>query len=115
MFVAGQATIVNATGHERIARKGDILKLGDRLITSDKGMIQVKMRDDGVMAVRPSTDLKLNDMVPQPNKTDGQSQALLLARGGVRVLTGNEQNKMGYRSKRPPPVSVCVMAILKRW
>jgi hypothetical protein len=96
MFVAGKATIVTAAGKERIARKGDILKQGDTLVTSDKGMIQVKMRDDGVMAIRPNTELKLNDMVPQLNKTDGPSQALLLSRGGVRVLTGNERNKLGY-------------------
>lgn len=100
MFVAGKATIVNASGLERIARKGDSLRQGDRLVTSDKGMIQVKMRDDGIMAVRPGTDLKLNDMVPQLNNTDGPSQALLLTRGGVRVLTGdNARNKLGYLIK----------------
>ncbi len=99
MFVAGKATIVNVAGQERVARKGDFLKQGDRLVTTDKGMLQVKMRDDGIMAVRPGTDLKLNNMVPQLNKTDGPSQALLLSRGGVRVLTGNERNKLGYLIK----------------
>jgi len=99
MFVAGKATIVDATGQERVARKGVVLKQGDRLITSDKGMIQVKMRDEGVMAVRPSTDLKLDNLQPQANKKDVPSQALLLTKGGVRVLTGNANNKQGYLIK----------------
>jgi hypothetical protein len=99
MFVAGKATIVNAAGLARYARKGDVLKQGDRLVTSDKGMIQIKMRDDGIMAVRPDTDLKLNDMVTL-DKMDRPSQTLVLWRGGVRVLTGdNERNKLGYLIK----------------
>lgn len=98
MFVAGKAMIVDATGQERVARKGAVLKQGDRLVTSDKGMIQVKMRDQGVMAIRPDTDLKLNNLLP-PSKSEGQSQALLLTRGGVRVLTGSANNKLGYLIK----------------
>lgn len=99
MFVAGKAMIIDATGQERVARKGAVLKQGDRLVTSDKGMIQVKMRDDGVMAIRPNTDLKLNNLLPQASKSDGPSQALLLNKGGVRVLTGNANNKLGYLIK----------------
>ena len=99
MFVAGKAMIVDAKGQERAARKGAILKQGDRLVTSEQGMIQVKMRDEGVMAIRPNTDLKLNNLLPLASKSDSPSQALLLTKGGVRVLTGSANNKLGYLIK----------------
>ena len=99
MFVAGPTKIIDATGLERAAKKGDYLRQGDRIITADDAMVQVKMHDDGVMAIRPSTEIKLNNLTPQLSKADEPRQALLLSRGGVRVLTGNDQNKMGYLIK----------------
>ncbi|MEQ1917476.1 MAG: hypothetical protein ABL856_12205, partial [Gallionella sp.] len=61
--------------------------------------VQVKMHDDGVMAIRPSSEIKLNNLAPQLGNAEEPRQALLLTRGGVRVLTGNDQNKMGYLIK----------------
>ena len=99
MFVAGPTKIIDATGLERAAKKGDYLRQGDRIITADDAMVQVKMHDDGVMAIRPSSEIKLNNLAPQLGNAEEPRQALLLTRGGVRVLTGNDQNKMGYLIK----------------
>jgi hypothetical protein len=99
MFVAGPTKIIDAAGLERTAKKGDFLRQGDRIITAENAMVQVKMHDDGVMAIRPSTDIKLNNLAPRLDNAELPRQALLLNRGGVRVLTGNDQNKIGYLIK----------------
>lgn len=87
-FVSGEARIIPAAGGERAAQKGAEVNEGDTLVTGRGASVQLRMTDEGLIAVRPDSQLKI-ETYQYFGSEDGRERGVLaLARGGFRTLTG---------------------------
>lgn len=102
-FVSGDARIVPASGLERLVEKGAELNEGDTVITGRGASVQLRMVDEGLIALRPETQMKI-DTYRYDGVEDGKERGVLgLLRGGFRALTGiiGRTNKQNYLINTP--------------
>lgn len=83
IFSSGDVSLVGADGNGRAARKGDAIRLGERVLTGPDGMAQIKMPDGSFIGVRPASEVTLQDF--RATGADAGS-VLRLDSGTVRVL-----------------------------
>lgn len=85
-LVEGNVSITSAAGQLRIPGRGERIEAGDSIATGRDGEIQVHMDDNGLIAMRANTYLKI-----EAYKTDGgpdDSAVFRLLRGSFRSITG---------------------------
>ena len=88
--VLGQARIIQSTGQERAAIKGDQVYTGDTITTGASGQVQLRMIDDARLWVRPSSRL-LIEQYPADAAAAQEPRAQTATRlieGGLRAATG---------------------------
>ena len=85
-FVAGKAQIISAGGEAHEASKGARVVPGDALVTGADGEIHIVMDDNGLVAVRPNSRMKIEDYVADGNDKDHAIMSLF--RGQMRSITG---------------------------
>ena len=92
-FAAGEITLVdgnvsvsNARGVWRLPATGERIESGDTIVTGKDGEIHVQTDDSGFLAIRPNTQLKIDDYRANGNEDD--NVALNLLRGTFRSITG---------------------------
>lgn len=83
LFAPPGVQIVDNAGLFRDAKKGDVLKPGERLLTPPNTISQVKLPDGGLVGMRPGSVMKFD--APPPGVTQAQ-QVLSLVQGTVRVV-----------------------------
>lgn len=99
LFVSGQVQATNSAGQTRDLQKGDAVHESDTVITGKNASAQVRMRDGGMIAVRPDSQLKFDSFVFM-GKEDGTERSFFsLLKGGFRAITGliGQKNKPNYR------------------
>jgi hypothetical protein len=102
-YVTGVVQVTGASGAAHTLRKGDAVNEGDTLTTGAGASAQVRMRDGGMVAVRPDTRMKF-DSFKFSGKQDGSEQYFVsLFKGGFRAITGliGRLNKETYRITTP--------------
>lgn len=102
-FVNGSVQQSNAAGQTHMLQKGDAVNEGDTLNSATAATAQIKMRDGGLIALRPETQLKV-DSFKFNGKQDGSEQGFFsLVKGGFRAVTGliGQLNKGSYRIVTP--------------
>jgi len=102
-FVAGDVRIVDAAGKEHAAQKGQEINEGETVLTAAGSSAQLKMIDGGILALRPDTQLRVDNYVYH-GAEDGSENALLsLVKGGLRTITGliGHQNKEKLKLRTP--------------
>ena len=85
-LVEGNVSVTTASGQLRIPGKGERVEAGDTISTGRGGEIQVHMDDNGLIALRQNTFLKI-----ETYKADGgvEDRAVFrLLRGSFRSITG---------------------------
>jgi hypothetical protein len=85
-FVEGNVSVSTADGKLRVPGKGDRIEPGDSISTGRDGEIHVHMDDNGLIALRANTYLKV-----EAYKADGGSDdnaVFRLLRGSFRSITG---------------------------
>lgn len=98
-FVNGSVQITNAAGKSYKLQKGDAVHESDIVTTARGSSAQIRMRDDGFIAIRPDSQLKFDTFV-FAGEQDGKERSFLsLLRGGFRAVTGliGQKNKANYR------------------
>ena len=98
-FVNGTVQITNSAGKTRTLQKGDAVHESDTVLTAKDGSAQIKMRDGGLIAVRPDSQLKFDSFVFS-GEIDGNERSFFsLLKGGFRAITGliGHKNKENYR------------------
>ena len=97
--VVGEVRVVGANGQERVAAKGGNLYEGDRVITADGALAQVKFIDGGLMSIRANTEFALDKFSYTGPQDSKPSIFMSLVRGGLRSITGliGQKNRDGYR------------------
>ena len=88
--VQGSARIIQSTGQERAAIKGDHVYAGDTVTTGAGGQVQIRMIDDARLWVRPHSRM-LIEQYPTDAAAAAQptaQTAMRLIEGSLRAVTG---------------------------
>jgi hypothetical protein len=88
MVVNGSAKAVSAQGQERNLEKGGEVFAGDKIVTGEGGLVQMRLNDGGYMSVRPSTEMVLDRFVYDDKNPANSNFLVSLVRGGFRSITG---------------------------
>lgn len=102
-YVSGQVQVTSSAGRPHSLRKGDVVNEGDTLTAAASSAAQIRMRDGGIVAVRPDTTMKF-DSFKFSGKEDGSEEYFVsLFKGGFRAITGliGRLNKQTYRITTP--------------
>ena len=73
-------------GRSRLLSKGDPVCVGETIVTAQTGKLHIRMADDGMVAVRPQTQLKIEQFVY--SGTDRDTSLFALLNGTTRFVTG---------------------------
>lgn len=100
--IIGSATLIDAKGHEVAILKGTTVNEGDRIVTGDQSLLQLKLRDGSYLSVRMNTDVTLAQF-RYHDKTADSSLLLRLAKGALRSITGliAKRNPSAYSVQTP--------------
>jgi hypothetical protein len=98
-FVNGSVQITNAAGQTRSLQKGDAVHESDTVTTAKGATAQIRMRDGGLVAVRPDSRLRFDSFVFTGDEDGNERSFFSLLRGGFRAITGliGQKNKANYR------------------
>nr|WP_315849157.1 FecR domain-containing protein [uncultured Rhodoferax sp.] len=88
MVVNGTAKAVNAQGQERNLEKGGEVFAGDKIVTAEGGLVQMRLNDGGYLSVRPSTEMVIDRFVYDEKNAANSNFLVSLVRGGFRSITG---------------------------
>jgi FecR protein len=85
-LVSGNVSVTSASGQLRVPGKGERLETGDAIVTGRDGEVHVHMDDDGLIAVRANTFLRIEAYRAEGGPQD--SAVFRLLRGSFRSVTG---------------------------
>jgi len=102
-FVAGSAQLSSDSGKTHQLRKGDAVNEGDTLTTAPSAAVQVRMRDGGIVAMRPDSKVKIDNFKFNGKEDGSERTSFSLIKGGFRAITGliGRVNKQNYRVATP--------------
>lgn len=92
MQLAGNVTFSRGTveaqskGRSRLLAQGGQICVGETIVTSQSGMVQIRMTDDGLIEIRPQTQLEIKQFVYSGTNKD--SSLFALFKGASRFVTG---------------------------
>lgn len=104
LWMSGQVERLTPDGIGRPLAKGDAVLQGDVLRTGPNSHAQLLMTDQGLIAVRPDSSMRVTAYAYQ-GREDGTERAVFeLLRGGLRSITGaiGRANKDNYQLKGGP-------------
>jgi hypothetical protein len=85
-LVDGEVQIIDVAKNARTPKLGDVLSVGDSVVTGADGELHLAMEDGGQMAVRPNTRMTV-DKYKAEGGTDDRS-VISLMQGALRSVTG---------------------------
>ncbi len=99
MSVSGTASAIDPQGRERPIAKGEELYSGERVVTTESGLVQMRLHDGGYISVRPGTEMVIDQFVHDEKDASKSSFLVSLLRGGFRSITGliGRTNPSGYQ------------------
>jgi hypothetical protein len=102
--VEGIVTIIDDKGQSRIPHVGDTVEEGDTIATGGDGELQMLTEDQGFIAVRPNTRMKVEAYRANGDAED--TSVISLLSGTFRSITGwiGTFNRNNYHIKTPTAV-----------
>lgn len=102
-FAVGSVQAANPGGRARTLQKGDAVNESDTVTTARGASAQLKMRDGGVIFIRPDSQLRLDTFVLSEKQDGSERNFFSLLKGGIRAITGliGQKNKSNYRISTP--------------
>jgi hypothetical protein len=85
-LIDGDVSILNSHGELRVPARGDRVEAGDAITTGRNGEVHIITDDNGLLALRPNTTLKIDAYRADGGEDD--NVALRLLRGSFRSITG---------------------------
>ena len=86
--VLGSARIAKKSGQQAPAIRGDYLYEGDTVMTNPQSNVQIRMVDDAVVWLRPSTEFKITAYRSDQHGAARNEAKLQLVVGSMRTITG---------------------------
>lgn len=88
LFASGQVKLQRDATWYRL-RQGDALQQGDTVQTGSTGGVQLRMADQGLIALRSSSEFRIDEYELTAPATSRPSRSFLhLLKGGLRMVTG---------------------------
>lgn len=96
--VAGEVNALDPDGNSRELTRRDAVYVGDTIYTGATGFAQIRLSDDGIIALRALTEFAIVDYQFEEDP-DNDVSVFQLLEGGMRTVTGaiGEQNRSRYR------------------
>src|SRR5208282_1419146 len=107
-FVEGDVNVINVAGQSRMPHVNESLWVGDTISTGRDGELHVHMDDEGYLALRPNTSLKVDAYTTRATNDD--NAILSLIKGTFRSITGwiGRNNPQKYRINVGPVATIGV-------
>lgn len=101
LYTTGKVTAIAADGSRRDLQRRSLVYVGDRLLTAAGARAQVRFTDGGIVALKPGSDLRLDDYVDAD--AANSTNVMSLIKGGFRTMTGaiGQRNKAAYKVNTP--------------
>lgn len=101
MSVSGDVKVTDAQGNVRPLQKGAEIKSGEKIITAEGALAQVRLNDGGFMSIRPGTEMVIDRFQYDEKNAANSSLLISLIRGGMRSISGmiGKTNPDGYQIK----------------
>jgi hypothetical protein len=101
MVVTGTVRVVDVQGKERTLEKGADVRSGDKIVTGQGALVQVRMNDGGYLSIRSETEMSIDNFVHNEKESSKSSFVVSLIKGGFRSITGliGRANPDAYRVK----------------
>ena len=101
-FVIGDVRIVGAAGERKAEKDGDI-EAKETIVSGKDGIAQLRMSDGAFIAVRPDTELHIDQYQYNGKPDESSSTVLSLVKGTFRAFTGAiaSFNKDKFKMKTP--------------
>ena len=110
IFIFGQAWKHSVDGGKYDLKRGMAVNVGETIETSSNGQVQIRMNDNGLIAIRPGSQFKIQAFkfsgVDGAGSSEDKSYFQLL-KGGFRSITGT----VGQRDKKAYSVTTPVATI----
>jgi hypothetical protein len=106
IFVFGEAWKHTVDGGKHNLKRGMVVNVGETIETSSTGQVQIRMNDNGLISIRPSSQFKIKAFqfsgATGADSADDKSYFQLL-KGGFRSITGavGQNNKKAYKVITP--------------
>jgi hypothetical protein len=88
MSVTGTAKAIDTLGTERTLEKGGEVRSGEKIVTSEGALVQMRLNDGGFLSVRPGTEMVIDRFVYDDKNASNSNFLVSLVRGGFRSITG---------------------------
>ncbi len=94
---------IEAEGKQLPLVRGQQVEVGQKLVTRDGGHLHVRMKDGGLVAIRPNSELEIQVCDYDPAKPETGKVRYTLRQGVARSVTGaiGEANKAAFRFNTP--------------
>lgn len=95
-------TAFGADGTQRTLTRRSPFLVGDRIVTGPAGRAQLKFTDGAIVALKPASELRVDDYAYTANGGE-QKSVMSLVKGGFRTVTGavGKNNRAGYKVSTP--------------
>lgn len=99
LSVSGTASATDSLGRVRPIAKGADVYAGDKVVTAESGLVQMRLHDGGYLSVRPGTEMVIDQFLHDEKDASKSSFLVSLLRGGFRSITGliGRTNPSGYQ------------------
>ena len=88
MVSTGRVVAIDQQGRERDLLKGGEVFPGDRVVTAEGALTQIRMLDGGYLSIRSSTEMAIEKFVHDEKNQSNSSIVHGLIKGGLRSITG---------------------------
>lgn len=88
MSASGTIKATDTHGKERLLEKGSEVYSGDKVVTADGALAQVRLNDGGYLSIRPGTEMVIERFVFDEKDASKSNFLVSLVRGGFRSITG---------------------------
>src|SRR3989338_5630312 len=101
-FVIGDVRVVGAAGERKVER-GSEVEASETIVSGKDGIAQLRMSDGAFIAVRPDTELRIDQHQYNGKPDESSSTVLSLVKGTFRAFTGAiaRFNKDKFKMKTP--------------
>jgi hypothetical protein len=102
-FIIGQVDCYDVQGQKRSLSTNQAIYEGERVVTHEDARIMLKMSDNAMISLHPSSDLSINAYYYDRDNALNNHIDLKLNAGSVRSVTGyaGQENKDSYRLTTP--------------
>ena len=103
IMVKGEANAVSAAGVSRPLKRRDAVYETDTIVTGEASRIQIRFIDQGLLALKANSELKIQAYHQATDEGDDPQVLLQLLEGGFRTLTGSigKGNREAYKVETP--------------